>query len=612
MFSIISRIRRIPYLAKQFILPCIDWVILVFVGLLTNKILAMGVDVNPIWLSTFAVFGVGIIKFLGVYKAVLSLDDPLVAWWKFLAGAGVCYAGYYIVTGPNIFAAFYPTFFFLVLSVGIRLMVQGQDASTKKKCKRIAIYGAGACGIQIDAAIELSANRKVCLFIDDDKKLHGRFVRGKPVISADKIKLEIIRNNVTEIIIAIPSIEARRRNQLASKFNDLPVNIFTAPGLDKIFNDNIETDNYKPLSIDDLLQREPVAPNLSLMKGSIEGEVVLVTGAGGSIGSELCRQISKMRPLKIVLLEKSEYALYEIDRSLRKEISEIEIIPYLGSICDGSFIERICLLHAVSVVFHTAAYKHVPMVERNVIEAITNNVLGTLTITMACENCGVKKFVLISTDKAVRPTNVMGASKRICELILQARASHSIKSGTTYCMVRFGNVLGSSGSVVPLFREQIEQGGPITLTDLGITRYFMNVQEAAQLVLQAATLANNGDLFVLNMGNPVLIFDLAKAMIRLSGLSLRDSKNPEGDIEIKTIGLRPGEKMFEELLIGENPTATLHPKIMRARETYLPWADLESELLKLQIAACNFDHQKVVDVLERCVKGYKCASISKS
>ena len=610
MASILSLIRGLPYQAKQLLLPCVDLFILVGAGLLSGHLFVPAPDIDVIWLAAFAVIGIAFFKFSGVYRAVVSESDPLAASWKFLAGAGGCFAGYYFAVGYNSLSVVVSIIFSVVFLVGIRLVAQARGSDRKKTRRRIAIYGAGAGGMQLDAAISLSASREVCFFIDDNESLRGRLVRGKPILSPEDIGPAIIRHNVSEIVLAIPSLKAGQRQKLISRISALPIKIYTAPGLDEMLGGSGVPANFRPLRIDELLGRDPVSPIQALLQGSVQDEVVLVTGAGGSIGSELCRQIYRMQPRKIVLFDISEHALYEIDRSLRKEMSETAIVPLLGSICDSPLLERICLQHAVAVVFHAAAYKHVPMVEGNVTEAIKNNVLGTLTLTLVAEKCGAKKFVLVSTDKAVRPTNVMGASKRLCELILQARASRRCNPGITYCMVRFGNVLGSSGSVVPLFREQIEQGGPITLTHPEITRYFMSIPEAAQLVLQAATLVTSGDLFVLDMGDPVLIMDLAKAMIRLSGMSARNHNNPEGDIEIRISGLRPGEKMYEELLIGENPEATSHPKIRRARESYFPWDNLELGLRELQLAVTNFDEKTIMTILEKYVQGFNRSATS--
>lgn len=604
MASILSTIRGLPYQAKQLLLPCVDLFILVGAGLSVGYLFVPDPNVDVIWLAAFAVISVGFLKISGVYRDVVSESAPLAASWKFLAGAGGCFAGYFFAVGSSNVSMVLSILFSFVFLVGIRLAAQARGGDRRKAKKRIAIYGAGGGGMQLDAAIGLSASREVCFFIDDKESLRGRLVRGKPVLSPEDVEPALVRHNVSEIVLAMPSIKAGQRQKLISRISALPIKIYTAPGLDEMLGGTVVPANYRPLRIDELLGRDPVSPIPALLQGSVQDEVVLVTGAGGSIGSELCRQIYRMRPRKIVLFDISEHALYEIDRSLRKEMSEIEIVPLLGSICDRPLLERICLQHAVTVVFHAAAYKHVPMVEGNVTEAIKNNVLGTLTLTLVAEKCGAKKFVLVSTDKAVRPTNVMGASKRLCELILQARASLLSNTDVIYCMVRFGNVLGSSGSVVPLFREQIEQGGPVTLTHPEITRYFMSIPEAAQLVLQAATLARNGDLFVLDMGDPVPIMDLAKAMILLSGLSVRDHMNPEGDIEVRITGLRPGEKMYEELLIGENPEATAHPKIRRARESYSPWESLEPGLRELQLAAANFDERTITTVLAKYVQGF--------
>jgi FlaA1/EpsC-like NDP-sugar epimerase len=388
----------------------------------------------------------------------------------------------------------------------------------------------------------------------------------------------------------------------------LPAHILTLPAMADLASGRVTVQDFKELDIEDLLGRDPVPPNTELLARNLAGKVVLVSGAGGSIGSELCRQILAEKPRQLLLLDHNEYGLYSIHQELQalNNIGElsVELHPLLGSVAHVQRLQDICSAYRPHVVYHAAAYKHVPLVESNPAEGIYNNVFGTLNMALAARACGASHFVLVSTDKAVRPTNVMGATKRMAELVLQSLASHPVEAPTTYCMVRFGNVLGSSGSVVPLFRRQLAQGGPLTVTHAEVTRYFMTIPEAAQLVLQAGAMASGGDVFVLDMGEPVKILDLAHRMVELSGLRVRNAAQPDGDIEIVVTGMRPGEKLYEELLIGDNPTPTAHPRIMKAHEDCLSWDDLTAQLSTLKQAASDGDVDAMKAVLTVCVQGY--------
>ena len=407
----------------------------------------------------------------------------------------------------------------------------------------------------------------------------------------------------------MPSIDRTRRNAILSDLRELQVHVRSLPDLVDLAQGHVTVLDIKELDPDDLLGREPVAPNRQLIEKNILNKVVLISGAGGSIGSELCRQILQVGPKQLLLLDHSEYGLYAIEAELRAHLNsnpqlKTELIPLLGNVRDADRLEGIFTRWSIDTVYHAAAYKHVPLVEHNPSEGLQNNVLGTLNLAQAAKKHRTANFVLISTDKAVRPTNVMGATKRFAELVLQALANQS-DSATCFSMVRFGNVLGSSGSVVPLFREQIRAGGPVTLTHAEVTRYFMTIPEAAQLVIQAGAMAKGGEVFVLDMGQPVKIYDLAKRMVELSGLSVKNPETGLGDIEIVVSGLRPGEKLYEELLIGENPTSTPHPRIMMAREDFLPWGALEAELALLQQGLAKDDFQALVEQLQRLVNGYQ-------
>jgi FlaA1/EpsC-like NDP-sugar epimerase len=449
---------------------------------------------------------------------------------------------------------------------------------------KVLIYGAGQTGRQLAVAMSNSHEMQVVGFLDDDDRLHGHVLNGLRVYSPQDLFQLINARRISDVLLAMPSIGRQRRNQILSQMQAAHVAVRTLPSVTHLAQGRVRINELRDLDIDDLLGREPVVPNRILLAKTILDKVVLVTGAGGSIGSELCRQIMAIKPAKLLLVEQSEFALYGIQQELEGKFanSSISIIPLLASVQDKDRMQEIMSTWQPDTVYHAAAYKHVPLVEHNPAEGIKNNVIGTLRTAQAALDTGVSDFVLVSTDKAVRPTNIMGASKRLAELVLQALAQKSTQ--TKFTMVRFGNVLESSGSVVPKFRQQIRDGGPITLTHPEITRFFMTIPEAAQLVIQSAAMAKGGDVFVLDMGEPVRIADLAKRMVELSGLTIKDEENPNGDIEVEVIGLRPGEKLYEELLIGENPEKTFHPRIMRARENYLDWDYLESKLVSLECA----------------------------
>lgn len=472
---------------------------------------------------------------------------------------------------------------------------------------RVLIYGAGDSGRQLAAAMANSQEMRVVGFLDDDDRLHGHVLNGLPIYAPADLAGLTVSLGATDVLLAMPSIGRKRRNEILARMREAKVSVRTLPSLTELAQGKVTTSDLRELDIDDLLGREPVTPNHLLLARNIAGRVVLVTGAGGSIGSELCRQALALAPSALLLLDQSEYALYEIHQEVLTRLptggaAAPRLIPLLGSVCDAERMNEVMSTWAPDTVYHAAAYKHVPLVEHNPSEGIRNNVVGTLVAARAALDHGVADFVLISTDKAVRPTNIMGASKRLAEMVLQALADEA--RATKFTMVRFGNVLGSSGSVVPKFRQQIRDGGPITLTHPDITRYFMTIPEAAQLVIQAGAMARGGDVFVLDMGQPVRIQDLARRMVELSGLTVRDEASPDGDIEIEITGLRPGEKLFEELLIGDNPEPTTHARIMRAREEHLPWPVLEQKLQALSLALQANDVGVVRLMLGELVSGY--------
>lgn len=469
---------------------------------------------------------------------------------------------------------------------------------------RALIYGAGSAGRQLAAAMASNQEMRVVGYLDDDDRLHGHILNGLPIHSPADMQDLVSSLGISNVLLALPSISRVRRNEIIAGMREAHVSVRTLPRLTDLAQGRISTSDLHELDIDDLLGRDPVSPNHILLGKNIAGKVVLVTGAGGSIGSELCRQIIKIGPAALILVEQSEFALYEVHQELqiRLESKQTRLLPLLASVRDGNRMDEIMATWRPSTVYHAAAYKHVPLVEHNPIEGVRNNVLGTLITAQSAMKHRVSDFVLISTDKAVRPTNIMGASKRLAEMVLQALAG---QSATSFCMVRFGNVLGSSGSVVPRFRQQIRDGGPVTVTHAGITRYFMTIPEAATLVIQAGAMAKGGDVFVLDMGQPVRIMDLARRMIELSGLCVRDEAEPDGDIEIAITGLRPGEKLFEELLIGNNPEPTSHPRIMKAHEDFLAWGVLNEHLEQLNRALEENDVAAMRLQLVALVSGYQ-------
>ena len=472
---------------------------------------------------------------------------------------------------------------------------------------KVMIYGAGSAGRQLTSAMSTSQEMKVVGFFDDDQSLHGQMMNGLRIYDPEDLAAVTGDNSISAVLLALPSISRHRRNEILAMVKEAKVAVRTLPSVSDLAEGKVTVSDLRELDIEDLLGRDPVPPNEILLGKNIFEKTVLVTGAGGSIGSELCRQISDVSPRKLVLLEHSEHALYQIHAELerRLEDSPVELVALLGSVQNERHMTEVMTSIKPDTVYHAAAYKHVPLVEHNPTEGLKNNVFGTLITAQAAIAAGVSDFVLISTDKAVRPTNVMGASKRLAEMVLQALAAEANPNKSTrLSMVRFGNVLGSSGSVVPKFRQQIREGVPVTLTHVDVTRYFMTIPEAAQLVIQAGAMAKGGDVYVLDMGEPVKIFDLAKRMIELSGLTLKDSSNPTGDIEISITGLRPGEKLYEELLIGDNPQATTHPRVMRASEEFLSWPLLQDRLQMLQTNLQDGNPTAIRQLLKELVAGY--------
>ena len=484
------------------------------------------------------------------------------------------------------------------------LWASGRQADRRS----VVIFGAGGAGVQAASALQNSGIYQPIAFVDDDPARWKEVLQGLPVLSRHGFEGLLKRRKVHAVLLAMPSVSRGVRMEVVRYLEPLGVMVKTVPGMADIITGKARIEELQDVCVEDLLGRDPVPPRQELLDRAVVGKNVLVTGAGGSIGSELCRQILRLKPARLVLLEVSEIGLYNIDQELRALCGDggVELVPVLGSVADMALVRDLFIGRQIHTVYHAAAYKHVPIVESNVCAGVMNNVIGTQVMAEQAERCGVERFILVSTDKAVRPTNVMGASKRLAELVLQGLAARN--SGTVFTMVRFGNVLGSSGSVVPLFREQIRRGGPVTVTDPEVIRYFMTIPEAAQLVIQAGSMARGGEVFVLDMGEPVRIYDLACTMIRLMGLSLKDVDNPHGDIEICFTGLRPGEKLYEELLIGEDCRRTDHPGIMRALEDMVPWQILQPVLTELFDALEDRADEQVCLLLQRCVQGYTPAA----
>ena len=573
---------------------------------------------DHLWLlAAVSLLTLPVLALFGLYRAVVRYMGP----------QAVMAVVYGVTLSALIFAAMVTlvrlegiprsTFFIywlvaLLMIGGSRFVIRAwfQAVVRRKRDKKpVIIYGAGAGGIQLATSLANGNEYHPVAFVDDEPAKQGTIIAGMKVCPPEQLPELIRRDDVAFVLLAMPRLARSRRREIVDQLEPLRAHILTMPTLADIVADRATVDEVREVDIEDLLGRDSVGPRQELLAHCIAGKSVMVTGAGGSIGSELCRQILRLQPTHLVLVERSEFGLYAIERELRLQMEgkagpHPELHATLGDVANPARMEALMRAFEVETVYHAAAYKHVPLVEGNVLEGVSNNVFGTLHAASAAAQAGVKHFVLISTDKAVRPTNVMGATKRTAELVLQGLARQPDMK-TVFSMVRFGNVLGSSGSVVPLFREQIRKGGPVTVTHPEVTRYFMTIPEAASLVLQAGSMARGGEVFVLDMGEPVRILDLARRMIHLSGLEERDAEHPSGDIEIRFTGLRPGEKLYEELLLGEAVMGTDHPMIMRARENHLPTDALQQLLDDLQEACGAFDCQRVRRLLATAVEGYQ-------
>ena len=547
------------------------------------------IDLSVIFIlarAIFFAFALGLIsKFLYIYLLSYFIprsSDSLISFEGWLVG--------------------FITFSFLIITSRLTANFYLSDRLSEK---RVVIYGAGDAGIQLASALRVSKEMQPIAFIDSDSSLHGTYLGGIKVLHPKKLERFALRGKVDEVLIAMPSASKLTLRSLLKEIENYSVKVRILPGLAELAEGKVLVSELKEVDISDLLGRKEAEANQDLINKNIAQKVVLITGAGGSIGSEISRQVAG-KASKIILLDTNEYALYSIKNEIENLLPETELHAVLGSVTNKKRITEICKAFAVDTVYHAAAYKHVPLVEENPFEAVFNNIIGTQACVQAAIDAEVETFVLISTDKAVRPTNIMGATKRFSEMILQSLAAkEDIAKRTRITMVRFGNVLGSSGSAIPLFQQQISDGGPLTVTDPEVVRYFMTIPEAAELVIQAGAMGQGGDLFVLDMGEPVQILELAKRLISLSGKEVKNEENPEGDIEIIFTGLRPGEKLFEELLIGDDVRDTQHRQIFKANEEYISWKEVEEYLIEIKEASSSSDHIKLRNIFQQTVSGFK-------
>ena len=610
----LQKIIALPRVAKQLVAIVVDIVVLVTV-LWVSFSMRLGYWYQPENELAWLILGAPIVAIpvfirFGLYRAVIRYIGFKALWT--IVSAVSLYALIWGIIGFMAAIEGIPRSVILInwlLAIiaigGLRMLARFILSTTgfmaSKNQKNVIIYGAGAAGRQLSVALSQSSEYNPVAFVDDATDLIKQQVDGVKVYAPNDMAVLIRRYEIGEVLLALPSASRQRRHEIIETLEPYPVFVRVLPGVSELAQGKVKIEDLRETSIDDLLGREAVEPNVALLEKDIKDKVVMVTGAGGSIGSELCRQIVHLGVKILILFEQNELALYTIDKELDSD--KTMIYPILGSVTDQARLENVCCQFSIETIYHAAAYKHVPMVEYNTTEGVTNNVFGTLRCAQAAINTKVETFVLISTDKAVRPTNTMGATKRSAEMVLQALADQ--QSATRFSMVRFGNVLGSSGSVIPLFRQQIKSGGPVTVTDKAIVRYFMTIPEAVALVIQAGAMARGGEVFVLDMGEPVNIFDLAVKMIHLSGLSIKDETNPGGDIEISISGLRPGEKLFEELLIGDNVTQTKHPMIMKAQEDKLSWQQLEQTLHEVQKTLDDYNQIQLRTLLIKIVPGFK-------
>lgn len=610
-----QEILSLNYNIKLAIIFFIDFLVLLFSSYLAIFIDSGSFDIpnlvqlpHSLWLPILGVF---VLNLLGVYKSIvrfLDFKDILILirglLFLFVISTFLFFNKFFfgaISTSFSLDAWIMGWLFSIILIVGSRILGNVYFSDSKIE-SRVVIYGAGSAGIQLASALKVSKEMHPIAFLDKDKSLQNSFVGGLKVLPPHALEKLIKKNKVDEVLIAIPSASKSILRSLLKEIEEFSIKVRILPGLAELAQGKVLVSELKEVDISDLLGRVEVNADQALLNKNIKEKVVMITGAGGSIGSEISRQVARIRPKKIILLDSNEFSLYSISQEIRSNFDGIDRYSILGNVTNNQKIDDICNFFKVDTIYHTAAYKHVPLVEENPFEAIKNNIIGTKVCAEAAIKNDVETFVLISTDKAVRPTNVMGASKRFAELILQSLSANKTKTNMT--MVRFGNVIGSSGSAIPLFQEQIKNGGPITVTNPEVLRYFMSIPEAAELVIQAGAMGMGGDVFVLDMGEPVKVLDIAKRLIGLSGLELKDEDNPDGEIEIIFTGLRPGEKLYEELLIGDNVNKTKHKKILRAEEDFLHQDQLNTFLEQIKQVEINNDVQGLKKILEKAVPGF--------
>ncbi|MBT6808711.1 MAG: polysaccharide biosynthesis protein [Flavobacteriales bacterium] len=617
-----NRLLTLDRLYKQIITLSFDIVILIFslwlaFFLQSDDFISKHMTNNWWLIIAVPIIAIPIFIKIGLYRSVLQYTGVKVITTSFQSITITCILatfihyygrGYFFDSNHVLPRSIIPNFWFIsnTFIITSRFLLKGMiyswDTRVNKR-KQTIVYGAGNAGVQLVESLKKSLNHAPVAFIDDDKQKHGTIINFIQIFSFDRIEYVIKKFDVKLILLAIPSASPSKRKVILKRLSKFPLEVKVLPSVDNIVDGKVTLESIKHVQVEDILGRDPVKPKDSLLKKNIKGKNVLVTGAGGSIGSELCRQIIELSPSKLILVENSEFNLYSIHKELLKSKKRIEVIPKLSTVTNFHQMNKIVLENSINTIFHAAAYKHVPMVEMNVSEGVYNNVIGTYNVAKAAKGNNVENMLLISTDKAVRPTNIMGASKRFSELILQAFADE--KTNTCFSMVRFGNVLDSAGSVVPLFRKQIKEEGTVTVTHREITRYFMSIPEAVQLVLQSGSMAKGGDVFVLDMGDPIKILDLAYRMIHLSGLKPIDTENPEGDIKIKFTGLRPGEKLYEELLIGDDVIQSEHPRIMQAKEEKLSSDIIEKKVKEISEFRGQQEDILIRNILLETVSGYK-------
>ena len=605
--------KKLVILSTDFLCVCVASLFAIVISEVDLSLMSLGQFLRFLWLPFFCVISFWL---LGVYSSVVRyIDFSVIAiiakaiFIVFVVNFAIEFVYTYILDLFSLgeseslinlrgWIAGLATFSFLIISSRLTAHYYLSDRHSEKN---VVIYGAGSAGIQLASALRVSKEMQPVAFVDKNSSLQGTYLGGMKVLHPKQLERLALRGRVDEVLIAMPSASKSTLKNLLKEIENYSIKVRILPGLAELAQGKVLVSELKEVDISDLLGRLEVEANQDLINKNIDQKVVLITGAGGSIGSEISRQVAKNKASKVILLDSSEYALYSIKKEIETALPEVELYAVLASVTNKERMTEVCKVFAVDTIYHAAAYKHVSLVEENPFEAVFNNILGTKICAEAAVDAYVETFVLISTDKAVRPTSIMGATKRFAELILQSMAKDN---KTRMTMVRFGNVIGSSGSAIPLFQQQIKEGGPVTVTDSEVIRYFMSISEAAGLVIQAGAMGKGGDVFVLDMGEPVKVYELAKRLIRLSGMELKDENNPEGDIEIKFTGLRPGEKLYEELLIGDNVSTTEHKQILRAEENFLITEELEQHIDLLKKAEKEGDVKALKEILREVVSGF--------